>query len=180
MPITSATSNANARYVSNRTGAASKWWKKHYVPKRGDASELPPPFGTTDAAPVTVSFTPTTTITTTTITPTSAAVTVTRTEDAAEVKAPEKETSVITATTVVTTLPPAPEIEPRFATFPLPPLQIWMDQFKLLSGQLVPAANSSNAPAADSQRAKDQLDSWQYNYGDRLLAAAKLRSGINI
>lgn len=160
-------STATARAVTG----ASKYWRYKYTPNRGSLSEIPPPFGTVDPAPAVITLQPTTTITTTTITPASAAVTVTRTAEAQQPVTTPVETSVITATTVTTTLPPAPQ-----APTVIPPLQIWMDQFKILSGQLVPSANSSNAPAADSQRAKDQLDSWQYNYGDRLLAAAKLRS----
>lgn len=168
----SASGITTARTVVSK--GAANYWRYKYAPKRGSESEIPPPFGTVDAKPVVVTLQPTTTITTTTITPTQAAVTVTRTAEATQPVTTPVETSVITATTVVTTLPPSPALP-----LAIPALQIWMDQFKILSAQLVPSANSSNALPDDSQRAKDQLNAWQYNYGDRLLASAKLRSQNN-
>ncbi len=168
-------SGAKKVAITKAIKGSANWWKKHYVPKRGSSSEIPPPFGVADPAPVVITITPTTTITTTVITPTTAAVTVTKTSEATQPVTTPVETQVITATTITTTLPPAPQAPPT-----IPPLQIWMDQFKILSGQLVPSANSSNAVPADSQRAKDQLNDWQFNYGDRLLASAKLRSSNTI
>lgn len=169
------TSTATRTAVTRAVTGASKYWRYKYVAKRGSESEIPPPFGTVDPAPAVVTITPTTTITTTTITPASAAVTVQKIAEATQPVTTPVETQVITATTITTTLPPAPQIP---AT--IPALQIWMDQFKILSAQLVPSANSSNALPDDSQRSKDQLDAWQYNYGDRLLASALARSRNNI
>lgn len=161
--------------ISRTSKGSSNYWRYKYAPKIGSESEIPAPFGEVNVAPRAITITPSTTITTTVITPTSAAVTVTKTGEAVSVSAPPVETQVITATTVTTSLPPASQVP---AT--IPPLQIWMDQFKILSGQLVPSANASNALPDDSQRASDQLNSWQYNYGDRLLASAKARSQNSI